>query len=256
MTLNNSSKFRQLIVPAFGLLLITLSSSALAQDDFSVTPTSLAFGSVPKTQSKSQTFQAVSKRIADYTVTVTAPFTVNPASGHFGVIGTTIGSASDNVTVTLPANLPPGAKSGTVTVKFKPRFGNKTEVTRTVALSATVTDPNAPAGFDLSTTLQSGTDVINGQTRNAALKIFAKVQGGNTAGFKTRCLVSIDGAPEIESYNGLIVYAPGAGQLFSLVHPIPITAQTITFRIITDPDNTTVETNENNNTQTLAKNFN
>ncbi len=171
------------------------------------------------------------------------------------MIGTTFQSASDTITVTLPANLPPGAKTGTVTVTFNPKFSGA-NVTKTVTLSATVTDPNAPTGFDLSTTLQSGNDVIQGQMRNAALKVFGKVQGGNIGGFKTRMLVSIDGAPEIVSYDGLIVYAPGDGQLFSLVHPIPITAHSITFRVITDPDNTTVEVNEGNNTKTLTKTFN
>jgi hypothetical protein len=234
------------------------SGLVFAQDDFSVTPASLAFGSIPKTQSKSLTFQAVSKKIAEYTVTVTAPFTVNPASGKFGVVGTTFQSAADIITVTLPANLPPGAKSGTVTVTFKPKFGNNPNVTRTVALSATVTETTTPlTGFDLSTTLQNGTDGVNpqGTIRNAEVKIFAQVLGGPTAAFKTRCLVSIGGAPEIESYNGLMVYAPGAGQMFGLVHPVPTTVRTMTFRIITDPDNSAVEVNESNNTKTLTKTF-
>ena len=241
-----------------GISLLALATQrALADQDFSVTPTSLTFGSVPKTQSKSLTFQVVSKKVADYTVTVTAPFTVNPASGHFGVIGTAIGSASDDITVTLPANLPPGVKNGTVTVKFKPKFDNP-EVTRTVALSATVTDPNAPVGFDLFTTLQNGADTLNAQgtIRTAVVKITATVQGGATAAFKTRCLVSIDGAPEIVSYDGLMVYAPGAGQVFTLAHPVPVAVRTMTFRIITDPDNTAVEVNENNNTKTISKTFN
>lgn len=241
-----------------GVLLIN-ANAVLAQDEFSVSPASLAFGSVPKTQSKSLTFQAVSKKVAEYTVTVTTPFTVNPASGKFGVVGTTFQSAADNITVTLPANQPPGAKSGTVTVTFKPKFGNNPNVTRTVALSATVTDTTAPpTGFDLSTTLQNGTDSVNpqGTIRTAVVKITGIVQGGSTAGFKTRCLVSIDGAAEIESYNGLIVYAPGAGQVFTLAHPVPVSVHTMTFRIITDPDNTAVEVNEANNTKTITKNFN
>lgn len=242
----------------FGCLVIS-ANAVLAQDDFSVSPSALAFGSVPKTQSKSLTFKAISKKVADYTVAVTAPFTVNPTSGKFGVIGTTFQSAEDTITVTLPANLPPGAKSGTVTFTFKPKFGNNPNVTRTVALSATVTDTTAPpAGFDLSTTLQNGTDGVNpqGTIRHAEVKIFAQVQGGNTAAFKTRCLVSIDGASEIESYNGLMVYAPGAGQMFALVHPVPTSVRTMTFRIITDPDNAAVEVNESNNTKTITKNFN
>lgn len=241
-----------------GCLFIS-ASTVLAQDDFGVSPASLAFGSLPKTQSKSLTFKATSKKVADYTVAVTAPFTVNPSAGKFGVIGTTFQSAEDTITVTLPANLPPGVKSGTVTVTFKPKFGNNPNVTRTVALTATVTDTTTPpAGFDLSTMLQQGSDGVNpqGTIRNAEVKIFAQVQGGNTAAFKTRCLVSIDGAPEIESYNGLMVYAPGAGQMFALVHPVPITVRTMTFRIITDPDNTAVEVNETNNTKTITKNFN
>lgn len=239
--------------------LVISASSVLGQDDFSVSPATLAFGSVPKTQSKSLTFQAVSKKVAEYTVTVTAPFTVNPTSGKFGVVGTTFQSAADTITVTLPANLPPGAKSGTVTVTFKPKFGNNPNVTRTVALSATVTDTTAPpAGFDLSTTLQNGIDSINNQgtIRTAVVKITGIVQGGNTGGFKTRCLVSIDGAAEIESYNGLIVYASGAGQVFTLAHPVPVSVRTMVFRIITDPDNTSVEVNETNNTKTLSKTFN
>jgi hypothetical protein len=239
--------------------LVFTTSPVLAQDDFSVSPASLAFGSVPKTQSKSLTFQAVSKKVAEYTVTVTAPFTLNPSSGKFGVVGTTFQSAADTITVTLPANLPPGAKSGTVTVTFKPKFGNNPNVTRTVALSATVTDTTAPpAGFDLSTTLQNGIDSINNQgtIRTAVVKITGIVQGGSTAGFKTRCLVSIDGAAEIESYNGLIVYAPGAGQVFTLAHPVPVSVRTMNFRIITDPDNTAAEVNETNNTKTLNKTFN
>jgi hypothetical protein len=224
-----------------------------AAEDFSVAPASLDFGSVPKTQSKSLTFKADAKKIADYTVTVTAPFTVSPASGHIGIIG-----VADTITVTLPANVSPGTKSGTLTVEFRPKFplGNDIKVKRTVALGATVTDPNAPSGFDLTTTLQNGTDGTTTSLRHAELKIFAKVQGGSTAAFKTRMLVSVDGAAEIEVYNGLIVYAPGGGQMFTLVHDIPLAAHTIKFRIITDPDNTSVEVNENNNTQTLTKTFN
>src|SRR5437773_4851035 len=100
-----------------------------AADDFSVAPTSLDFGSVPKTQSKSVTFKADAKKIADYTVTATAPFTVSPASGHIGVIG-----IADTITVTLPANVPPGIKSGTLTVEFRPKFplGNDIKVKKTV----------------------------------------------------------------------------------------------------------------------------
>ncbi len=246
-----------------GLLLavawLSAAPRALAQD-FSVTPTALNFGSVPKTQSKSLTFKAVSRKVADYTITVTAPFTVSPASGRFGVIGTAFQSAEDTITVTLPANLPPGAKSGTVTVTFDPKFNNPS-VTKTVALTATVTDtttaPPPPAGFDLSTTLENAPDSVNpqGTIRNAVVKITGLVQGGAIGGFKTRCLVGIDGAPEIESYNGLIVYAPAPGQVFTLVHPVPTSVRTMTFRIITDPDNTSVEVNETNNTKTVTKTF-
>lgn len=222
-------------------------------DDFSVAPASLDFGSVPKTQSKSLSFKVDSKKVADYSVTATAPFTVSPGSGHIGVIG-----IADTITVTLPANVAAGSKSGTLTVEFRPKFplGNDIKVKRTIALGATVTDPNAPVGFDLSTTLQNGTDGTTTSLRHAELKIFAKVQAGNLAAFKTRMLVSVDGAPEIEVYNGLIVYAPGAGQMFTLVHDIPLSAHTIKFRIITDPDNTSSEVDENNNTQTLTKTFN
>ena len=44
--------------------------------------------------------------------------------------------------------------------------------------------------------------------------------------------------------------------MFVLVHDIPLSVHTIKFRIITDPDNTSVEVDENNNTQTLTKTFN
>lgn len=246
------------IKPLFtaSLLLLALAfnaNGAAAVDDYSVAPASLDFGSVPKTQSKSLTFKVDSKKIADYTVTVTAPFTVSPASGHIGVVG-----IADTITVTLPANVSPGTRTGTLTVEFRPKFplGNTIKVKETVALAATITDPNAPTGFDLSTTLQSGTDGTTTSLRHAELKVFAKVQGGGLAAFKTRMLVSVDGAPEIEVYNGLIVYAPGGGQMFVLVHDIPLAAHTIKFRIITDPDNTSVEVDENNNTQTLTKTFN
>lgn len=242
------------------LLGLSMSGGALraaANEDFSVTPAVLNFGSVPKTQSKSLTFKAESRKVADYTATVTAPFTVSPASGHFGVIGAAVGTAAETITVSLPANLPPGSQSGTLTVEFRPKFplGNVIKVKRTIALSATVTDPNAPTGFDLSTTLQPGSDGVSVTVRHAEIKIFAKVQAGATAAFKTRMLVSIDNAPEIEAYNGLVVYAPGGGQMFVLVHQIPVSAKSIKFRIITDPDNTSVEVNENNNTQTLTKTY-
>ncbi len=249
---------RLALKPLFMCLLLAVglafnTRGVAADDDFSVAPASLDFGSVAKTQSKSLTFKTDAKKIADYTVTVTAPFTATPASGHIGVIG-----IADSITVTLPANVSPGAKTGTLTVEFRPKFplGNTIKVKRTVALSAVVTDPNAPTGFDLFTSLENGSDGTTTSLRHAELKIFAKVQGGNLAAFKTRMLVSVDGAAEIEAYNGLIVYAPGSGQMFVLVHDIPLSAHTITFRIITDPDNTSTEVNENNNTQTLTKTFN
>jgi hypothetical protein len=247
----------------FMCLLLGLSLSGNAQgapatEDFSVTPVSLNFGSVPNTQAKSLTFKAESRKVADYTVTVTAPFTVSPASGHFGVIGAAVGTAEDKITVSLPANLPPGTKSGTLTVEFRPKFplGNVIKVKKTISLSAIVTDPNAPTGFDLSTTLENANAGITQTIRHVSIKINAKVQGGNTAAYKTRMMVSVDGAAEIEVYNGLIVYVPNATQAFVLAHDIPVSARTIKFRIITDPDNTVVEINENNNTQTLTRTFN
>ncbi len=107
---------------------------------------------------------------------------------------------------------------------------------------------------DLQITAVHNATNITGSIRSVSIHLICKSVGITTTSIKTHVFVSLNNQPEVKVQDSLLTYS-SSGQINPFVHQSQLALQSLRVRVVTDPDNTTVESIENNNQSVVTLTF-
>ncbi len=231
-------KFWILTFAVFGICASTFGA------DLTATPSSLAFGTLNQGQGKTMTF--ILKNTTGHKMRAElfadAPFTVSPAAP-------TLQEAQQiTISVALPSTVAAGTLNKKVTIKGS-RLGLIPRDQGQVALSASiVTQP------DFQIVAIDHGNGVNSLGRTVSVHLRCTVLGLGPTPMKTQVFVTLDDGPELKMMDLQFVYV-STGQINAYGQTIPTSVKTMKVRAVTEPDNSVVESNENNNQSILILNY-